>query len=335
MIVKPVNINLRVRLPKKIKWGVAFNKNFDVESFFSAIQLLTKSKVTSVYSNGINEAKSIAEKYGVVNYFNNINEFLKSEYDIVYLADNSNDFFENLNLFINNNKNVLCEKPSAISYNQSLEIEKKISEFGQKVIVNYSHRFNPLVIKAKELIDKQVVGKVHSISATYHIDFLPDESSIYKSKLSGISALRDLGHQMIDLLQYLGDEIIDIKYYTDKLIYKNPQNDFLTASLKFKNNCYGNLSVSYLSKKSINRIEILGHNGSIIIENIFDKKKAPTLLTIDLLGERKKIFRKKVNKTLMMLKNAQKSFLKNEKITIPFSEVTKNIYIIEQIEKEF
>lgn len=333
MIVKPVNINLRVKLPKKIKWGVAFNKNFDVQSFFSAIQLLTKSKVTSVYSNGFNEAKEIAEKYGVINYFNDINEFLKSDFDIVYLADNSKDFFENATFFINNHKNLLCEKPSAITYNQSLEIEKMISEKELNVIVNYSHRFNPLVIKAKELIEKQVIGKIHSISATYHIDFLPDKSSIYKSKLSGISVLRDLGHQMIDLLQYLGGEIIEVKSFADNLIYKNPQNDFLTASLKFKSNCYGNLSVSYLSKKSVNRIEMLGHNGAIIIENIFDKKKAPTLLTIDLLGEGRKKFRKKVNKTLTMLRNSQKLFLNNKKTTIPFSEVTKNIYLIEQIEK--
>lgn len=333
MIVKPVNINIRVKLPKKIKWGVAFNKNFDVASFFSAIQLLTKSKVTSVYSNGINEAKEISEKYGIANCFNNLNEFLNSEFEIAYLADNTKDFFENATFFINNHKNLLCEKPSAITYKQSQEIENLIQEKKLNVFVNYSHRFNPLLIKAKELIEKQVVGKIHSISATYHIDFLPDESSIYKSKLSGISVLRDLGHQMIDLLRFLGGDIVEIKSFADKLIYKNPYNDFLCAALKFQANYFGNLSISYLSKKPINRIEILGHNGSIIIENIFDKKKAPTLLTIDLLGERKKIFRKKVNKTLMMLKNAQKLLLKNEKITIPFSEVTKNIYIIEQIEK--
>lgn len=334
MIVNPVKINLKVKLPQKIKWGVAFNKNYDVQSFFNALQLLPKGKVTSIYSNGSNEAKEIADKFGILNYYNNLNEFIESEYDYLYLADNTNEFYENIKILLKRNNFILSEKPSAITHEQSQEIEKIIAEKNCNVIINYSHRFNPLVIKAKELIEKQVLGKIHSISATYHIDFLPDESSIYKSKLSGISVLRDLGHQMIDLLRFLGGEIIDVKSFADNLIYKNPQNDFLTASIKYENNCYGNLSLSYLSKKPINRIEILGHNGSIIIQNIFDKKKAPTLLTIDLVGEAKKVFRKRVNKTLMMIKNSQKVFLKNEQSLIPYSEVTKNLYLVDKIEKE-
>ncbi|MCX7876864.1 MAG: Gfo/Idh/MocA family oxidoreductase [Melioribacteraceae bacterium] len=334
MIVKPVKINLKVSFPKKIKWGVAFNKNFEVQSFFSAIQLINKSRVTSIYSNGFNEAKEIAEKNGVSEFTNDLNAFLNNEVDIVYLADNSNEFYKNAKEILEKKKFLLCEKPTSISSNEIEDLIEIAQQKNAKVIINYSHRFNPLVVKAKELIDKQVIGKIHSISASYHIDFLPDESSIYKSKLSGISVLRDLGNQMIDLLQYLGGDIKEIKSFGDKLLYKNPQNDFLISALKFENNFYGNISVSYLSKKPINRIEILGHNGSILIENIFDKKKSPTILTINLFGEAKKVFRKRINKTFIMLKNSQKDFLKNENISPSLFDALKNFKIIEEIEKQ-
>lgn len=335
MIINPVKINLKVKLPQKLKWGVAFNKNFDLQNYLSAIQLLAKSKIVSILCSDVNEAKAIAEKYGIPNYTDDLENFLSNDIDVIYLADNTIDFVKHFEIFLNRKKNIVCEKPLILPYEQLLYLNELIQKNNNQIIVNYSHRFNPLVIKAKELIAKGAVGKIHSISASYHIDFTPDDSSIYKNKLSGISALRDLGHQMLDLLRFLGGEITEVKSYSDKLLYQNTENDFFTASLKYENNYYGNLSVSYLSKKSVNRIEILGYNGSLIIENIFDKKKASTILIIDLFNEAKKVFRKKVNKTFMMLKYSQKVFLKKELLQPDFYEALKNIKIIEQIENNF
>lgn len=332
MIVNPVKMSLKVGLPKKLKWGVAFDKNFELQSFFSAFQLLGKSKIISIYSNVLSEAKEIAERNGIANFTDDFNSFLQNDHDVIYLADNSEKLFHHAKEIMTNRKNLICEKPILLSSQECLSLHDFANANHSTVVVNYSHRYNPLVQKTKELISKQVLGKIFSISITYCIDLIPDESFTYKSKLSGKSVLRDLGTQMIDLLRYLAGEVQEVKSYSDNLLYKNTGNDFVNAVIKLENDIYANMTISYLSKKPINKIEILGLNGTITLENIFDKKKAPTRLSIDLIGEAKKKFRKKVNKTLAMLRNSQKVFTGKEISPTSFYDAAMTMKIIEEIE---
>lgn len=334
MIVNPTKIRISASLPKKLKWGVAFNKNFDVSSFLSVLQLLQRSKLVSVYSNSKIEAKEMAHKYGAVNVFDNFDDFLNSDINVIYYADNSNDFFQFASKILLGDKKLVCERPSSISYEHALELNNLALKNNSILIVNYPHRFHPLVQKVKELLAKQILGKIISISASYNIDFIPDESFYGKSKLSGSGALRDLGTQMIDLLRFFHGEIAEQKSFVDNIVYKSNVEDFVSSLLKFENGSYGNMTVSYLSKKSSNRIEIIGHNGTITLENIFDKKKAPSKLIIDLNGEGKKVFRKRVNKTSLMLRTSQKIFVKKGMSPVTFYDVLMNTKLIEDIEKQ-
>lgn len=334
MIVNPVKMSLKVGLPKKLKWGVAFDKNFEIQNFISAFQLLSKSKIISVYSNDFSEVKDVAEKNGISYFTNDFNEFLKNNFDVIYIADNSENLFQCAKEILVNKNKLLCEKPILLSSQECFELHEIAKLNNSTVVVNYSHRYNPLVQKTKELLAKQALGKIIAISVIYSIDLIPDESFTYKSKLSGKSVLRDIGTQMIDLLRYFGGEIKEVKSFGDNLLYKNTGNDFVNTIMKLENDIYANITISYLSKKPINKIEILGLKGTIILENIFDKKKAATRLTIDLIGEAKMKFRKKVNKTLAMLRNSQKVFLNKENSPTSFYDAAITMKIVEEIERQ-
>ena len=105
-------------------------------------------------------------------------------------------------------------------------------------MINHLHRFHPLVQKAKELINNQMLGKIVSISATYNIDISPGDNFRFKKELSGGGVLRDLGGQMIDLLRFFGGNIIDVKAYMDNVVYKSDVEDFASAIVKFEKNGY-------------------------------------------------------------------------------------------------
>ena len=200
--------------------------------------------------------------------------------------------------------------------------------------VNYVHRFHPLAVKAKEMIEKALIGSVVSISASFNIDYEPNDNFRFDIKQSGGGAFRDLGTHMIDILRYFAGEIVDIRGFIDNVVYKSEVDDFASAVVKFEKGGYGYLNVSYNSEKSFNRIEIIGSKGSLSIENIIGAKKPPGKLTIELVGEARKAFRRRANKQKFALKSIQKAILSNSAPKITGNDGLVNMQIMEKLEQQ-
>ena len=321
-------------IPRKLKWGVAGCGNFAENSFLPALQLAQRSKLVSAYSHDLVRAKTISNKFGAPNSFDDYGAFLASDIEAVYISSVNSDHYKQIVDAAKAGKNILCERPMTIDSSQAEEVVKVCRENNVILIVNHLHRFHPLVQKAKELIDKQMLGKIVSISASYNIDYAPDHNFRFKKELSGGGVLRDLGSQMIDMLHYFGGEIGEVKAFMDNVVYKSDVEDFASAIVKFKKSGYGYFNISYNTKKTYNRIEILGYNGSISIENFFGKRNLATKLIIDLQGEAKKVFRKRTNKLLFLIRSAQKAFMKHELPSATAESALINMRTIEEIEKQ-
>ncbi len=334
MIKSSTRLKFSSAIPRKLKWGVAGCGNFAENSFLPALLLAQRSKLVSIYSHDLKRAKNLAMKFGARNSFDDFDSFLGSEIDVVYISSVNSDHHWQVLKAAKAGKNILCERPIALSSVQTEEMIKVCKEQNVILMINHLHRFHPLVQKAKELISNQMLGKIVSISATYNIDVSPGDNFRFKKELSGGGVLRDLGGQIIDLLQFFGGNIVDVKAYMDNVVYKSDVEDFASAIVKFEKNGYGYFNISYNTKKAYNRIEILGYNGSLAIENFLGKKNLATKLIIDLQGEGKKMFRKRTNKLLFMIRAVQKTFLKNEPPLVTGEDSLKNMLIIEKIEKQ-
>jgi predicted dehydrogenase len=335
MIFKtPKNIIIKSALPKKLKWGVAGCGNFAENFFLPTLQTIKRSKLTSIFSHDKKRAESIAYKFGAPNSYDNYDEFLKSDIDAVYISSvNADHCWQTINA-ANAGKHILCERPLALNSNQASEMVETCKKNDVYLAVNHYHRFHPLVIKAKELVVKHLLGKIVSVSASYNIDLSPGNNFRFKKELSGGGVLRDLGVQMIDMLRYFGGEILEAKAFMDNIVYKSEVEDFANALVRFEKGGYGYLNVSYNTKKAFNRIEILGYNGSICIENFFSKKNVTTKLFIDLQGEARKVFIRRANRLSFMIRSVQKSFLKNQTPIVTGDQAQINLRLIEEIEKQ-
>ncbi len=334
MIRSSTRLKFSSAITRKLKWGVAGCGNFAENSFLPALLLAQRSKLVSIYSHDLKRAKNIALKFGAQNSFDNFDTFLTSNIDVVYISSVNSDHYLQVIKAAKAGKNILCERPIALNSDQIEEMIKVCKEQNVILMIDHLHRFHPLVQKAKELIGNQMLGKIVSISATYNIDVSPGDNFRFKRELSGGGVLRDLGGQMIDLLRFFGGNIIDVKAYMDNVVYKSDVEDFASAIVKFENNGYGYFNISYSTKKAHNRIEILGYSGSLTIENFLGKKNLATKLIIDLQGEGKKMFRKRTNKLLFMIRSVQKTFLKNETPLTTGEDGLENMLIIEKIEKQ-
>jgi predicted dehydrogenase len=327
---------IKIKKPslKKLKWGVAGCGRFTETSLIPALSLLRRSTLISIYSHSSDRAKNVAQKFGAMNYFSDYDEFLNSNINSVYIGSANAHHYEQVIKAAKAGKNILCEKPLALNSSQAEEMVKVCNENNVLFAVNYVHRFHPLVKKARELLNSNLLGKLVSINLNFNMDFPPGDNFRFKKDLSGGGALRDLGTHMIDLLRFFGGEILTINGTLDKLVYKSEVEDFAAAMIKFKSDAYGYFNVSYNNKKAFNRIEILGHKGALSIENLIGVKGVSAKLTILLEGEAKKAFRKRVNKLLYALKSIQRSFLYKETPAVTGVDGLINLRLMEELERQ-
>ena len=327
---------VKVRRPgvKKLKWGVAGCGRFSEHTFIPTLKFLRRSTVNSFFSHNLNRAKELSEKSGATGYFDNYDEFLKSDIDCVFIGSVNSDHYQQVIKAAEAGKHILCEKPLAITSKQAEEMVDASKRSNVLLAVNFVYRLHPHVIKAKELIKNQIIGKLVSVNVSSNYDFPPSNNFRFSKERSGGGALRDLGTHMIDLLRFFGGEIIEINGYMDNIIYKYDVEDFVSAIVKFENGNYGSFNVSYNTKKAFNRIEILGHTGAISIENFIGVKGGPSKLTIQLEGEAKKSFRKRGNKFLFMMRAVQKSFLKNQTPPVTGEDGLINMKLMEELERK-
>lgn len=331
--IKP-RIKITSRLQRKLKWGVSGCGSFAENSFLPSLQLVKRSKLISVYSHDLDRALFICSKFGGQHAFNNFEDFLKSNFEILYISSANAEHHRQVILAANAGKHILCERPMAINSAQAREMIEACKKNNVLLILNHMHRFHPLVNKAKELINNQIIGKIVSISASYNIDLAPNENFRFVKSLSGGGVLIDLGSQMIDMLRFFGGEISGVKGYKDNVVYKSEVEDFASAIVKFEKGGYGYFNVSYNAKKAFNRVEIIGCKGSISIENFIVRKNKPAKLIIDLSGEGKKVFMKRSGRLTFVQKAVQKIILKNAPPPVTGEDGLKNLEIIEEIERQ-
>ncbi|MBI9070540.1 MAG: Gfo/Idh/MocA family oxidoreductase [Melioribacteraceae bacterium] len=318
---------------KKLKWGVVGCGRYLENTFLPTLKLQKKNQLISVFSKDDERAAFIRDKFAARFSYSNYNEFLKSDIDAVYISSINSEHYDQVIKAAEAGKHILCEKPLAITAKQAEDMLKVCKKNNVRLGVNYVYRFHPLAVKSKEIIEKEMLGKIISISADFSINFAPNENFRFKKCESGGGAIRDLGTHMIDLLRYFGGEIEDIKGYVSNVIYKSEVDDFSSGLVKFEKNGFGRFNVSFNARTAFNRIEIIGYKGCLCLEHFIGRKNSSSKLTIDLAGEGKKSFRKKANNLTHLLRSVTNSFLHNEEPLVNGRDGFLNMELMEELEK--
>ncbi len=325
-------LKIRTRLTKRLKWGVIGLGKFSENAIIPALLNVNKAKLVSVYSKSSSRAKSIAEKYSVQNHFDNLEAFLKSDIDAVYIGSANNDHHAHVLAAARAGKHILCDKPLALTAEQAEQMVAVCKENNVLFAVNYVFRFHPLIEKAKELIEKQTIGKLLSINANFNINYPPDDNFRFRKTLSGGGVLRDLGTHMIDVFRFLNGEVEPVSCVLDNLLYRIEVEDYASGLLRFEKGGFAYFCVSSNCAKAFNRIELLGTKGSINIENVVGNRFSSAKMTILLEGERKLAFRKRANKLHRALKSITLSFIKHTDPRVTGEDGLINMKIMEQLE---
>ena len=227
--------------------------------------------------------KDFSEKYNIPmdRCFTDYHELLKMEdLDIVVIATPDQLHVPLSKEFLAAGKNVLCEKPLALTREEINDIVATEHKSGARFMVGQICRFTPAFVKAKELIDAGTIGELYFVESEYAHDYQFMKPLWRKDPVNLRYSIIGGGCHAVDLLRWIAGNPTEVfAYGTHKLLPMAAYDDATVALLKFPNNVMGKVFVSTGCKRDYTmRTVIYGTKGTIICDNTSDHL---TLFTVD------------------------------------------------------
>lgn len=219
------------------------------------------------------------------------------EIDVIHIASPNFLHFEHAKAVLEAGKHVICEKPLAMTADESRKLVQLAKEKKLVNAVNFNIRFYPLVHEAKARIEQGELGeKIYIIQGSYLQDWLlldTDWNWRLEPELGGeLRAVADIGSHWMDLVTFItgtrikavfadfetfipvrrkpkkkidtfgGKLEVDMEY-EEKPIHTE---DYAAVLIKFENGARGVMTVSQVSSGRKNRLffEINGSKSSFV-----------------------------------------------------------------------
>lgn len=229
------------------------------------IDKLDNINVYAVASRDINKAKTIscAQKY-----YDDYQQLCQdSDVDIIYITTPHSFHYQHIKLALENNKNVICEKPFCINAKQASEVIKLAQDKKLYLQEAMWTRFMPSRFLISDIINDNVIGDITQIDANIGYP-ITNKERITTKELAG-GALLDIGIYVVSFVTtYLG---YDYDSLTATSILNENGVDLITNIVFTYGNKMCTLSANVCSKTSNNAF-IYGTKGYIKIDNVNNPK---------------------------------------------------------------
>jgi UDP-N-acetylglucosamine 3-dehydrogenase len=201
----------------------------------------------------INEgSREMMERYGCKFYKDYKDMLNKERIDAVTIAVPTSMHKKVALDVIEKGVNILIEKPIADNIEDAKEIIKKAREMNVKLMVGHIERFNPAVIKLKEIITDGGLGEIVSVSAK--------RVGIAPSKIPDSDVIKDLAIHDIHIFNYLLNKEPDKVYCLKGKALINKREDYAELLLRY-GSTNATIQVNWITPVKIRNLSITGTKG--------------------------------------------------------------------------
>ncbi len=225
--------------------GAMGQHHIRIYSELSGIELVGISDIDKV------RVDEQAAKYHTEAY-TDYKRLLKHDIDVVSIVVPTKMHKEVALAAINAGVNILVEKPIAATLEDATEIIKSANDAGLKLMVGHIERFNPAVVKLKEIIDSGMLGKIVSISTR--------RVGPYNPRIRDVGVILDIGVHDIDVISYLYGMKVDEVYAiagTDIHSFE----DHAVIVLRFNHEYSGIVETNWLTPHKVRKLSVIGLKG--------------------------------------------------------------------------
>ncbi len=209
-------------------------------------------------------------KEGIIRY-PSVEELLANpEIQVVLIVANNNQHLDLVTKAAKAGKDIICEKPAAMSVAELDEMVKVVSECGVKFTIHHQRRFDPDFRTIKEIYDQGTLGDVYTIkNQLYGFNGNMHDWHVYISEGGGM--LFDWGVHLIDQVLWMINSKITSVYATVKNVINFEVDDFFNIQLRFENGVQAEIELgTYYLKDQPNWFErhwfIGGNQGSAYVD---------------------------------------------------------------------
>ncbi|MEM7659157.1 MAG: Gfo/Idh/MocA family oxidoreductase [Bacteroidota bacterium] len=253
--------------------------------------------VKGVLGHNAEESEQGRKMLGLSHAYANLEELLgDEEVQAVHLAVPNRYHYEMAKACLHAGKHVMCEKPLAMTAEESQELVALAASTGLSAGVCYNIRFYPMNLEARQQVAQGKTGELYSVVGSYVQDWLLYDTDynwrVLADQGGALRAVADIGTHWMDLITSvtgLEVEAVFADLQTVHPIRKRPMGEVQTFSgkagdapkayeelnidtedagyilFRFKGGARGQLHVSQITagRKNCLRYEIAGSNQSM------------------------------------------------------------------------
>ncbi|MBE6911590.1 MAG: Gfo/Idh/MocA family oxidoreductase [Ruminococcaceae bacterium] len=172
--------------------------------------------------------------------------------------------------FLEAGKDVLCEKPMALSVEECEEMRAAEKRTGKRLMIGQICRYTPSFIKTRELIEQGEIGELYYVESEYAHDYSLASEGVDRWRLDPKrEPFIGGGCHAMDLLRWIAGNPYEVCAFANhKCLTDWPVNDCIISIFKFPNNVIGKVFVSIGCKRNgTMRSVFYGTKGTIICDN--------------------------------------------------------------------
>jgi predicted dehydrogenase len=161
-----------------------------------------KVDVRALCDSDLPKARALADRYGVKDVFDDIEELLRyEELDAVVICSPTHLHESHIQAAISANLHVLVEKPLTISAASAQRIQRAVEKRDRVVLVGMNHRYRPDVQIVRSFVQSGELGDIESARGSWHV-YRPLRAQLgwrMRREQAGGGAMMDLGLTILDL----------------------------------------------------------------------------------------------------------------------------------------
>lgn len=262
------------------------------DTMIPAMRNHPECNVVTVFSSNFERGESYAAENNIPRLAGSVADLLAdADVDAVYVSTTNELHHQQVLAAAQAGKHVLCEKPLAMSLNQTREMIAACNEAGVVLATNHHLRMGAGIRKMRDLIADGAIGKPLS-ARVFHAVYLPDYLQGWRlnKPSAGAGVVLDIVVHDIDTLRFVLNseptQVVSLSQHAG-MATDDTVEDGNMAVFRFDDDLIAQVHTAFTVKYAGDGIEVHGSEGSLKIDNVLGREPSGPVVLKNAEGEQR------------------------------------------------
>jgi predicted dehydrogenase len=317
-------------MPEKLKFGVLSTAQIGLNRLIPAAQQASNATVVAISSRDVGKARDAASKLGIPKAYGSYDEVLRDPEVRAVINPLPNSMHCEWSIkAAEAGKHILCEKPLATTVAEAKRMADAAAKNGVLLMEAFTHRFNPQLRLAREVVTQGRIGQVRFARAEFMFTIRNPQGNIRLIPSLGGGGLYDAGCYAASALRFALDrEPVRVDAF-QRVPPEYGVDTTLLASVQFPDDCFGMLACS-MEVPMRCFLEVAGTRGRVEVLHMFEEN-ASVRLTID--GKEEVRSFSAPNRFKVQIEHFADCVLNRKPLEFPPADAIRNVAFLEALKR--